>query len=728
MLDGGDYLLAAAETAGVIAAVAFFSHRLRGRVLPSWHGAPARLAEAIIGIAFCVLLGQLLGTANLLREGAYLVGCALGALAAFLWLKPAPAADSIEGSPVLAREPDPPAVPALGIWVTLGVVGLLFTHWGVEAKQTLDAGIGNFDSLWYHMPFSVEMAQSGSTTGLIRTESVFLNWFYPQNSELLHTVGILLTERDLLSIFINFGWLALALLAAWVIGRPFGRGHLTVTIAAVVLECHTLVVREPGAAKNDIVAAALVLAAAALLLTWWESTRRAGPGREPAADDRNGASLNWWGLGAAGLAAGLAAGTKLTALALVASLTVAAIALAPGGRRRAAAVWWSVPMLIGGAYWYIRNLFAAANPVPQVRELGPLSLPGPDRLQEGRPDFSVAHYATDTDIWREYFRPGLAEAFGDLWFLVLLAAIAGVVLAIAQRGDRGLRALGVVAGVGMAAYLVTPLSAAGAEGAPEAFGINIRFLIPSLMLALVLLPLAPAFARARAAWALLAGTLLVLVVTNGSIDILRTHERVFGVGLALLVVLVPAGLLLARRRGASAGLVAAGSAALVAVLVVIGYPVQRDYFEDRFANPDVFGLDVAYEWANGTEDEHIGLAGTTAGFMGFGIYGPDLSNDVDYLGREAPKGGFNAIPTCEEFRRAVNDSDLDFLVTAPFLNFIDPNRPITSPETRWLRNSGGLTVIRRDGAVRVWRVDGPLRETCGPENRPLREVPDQPGI
>ena len=709
MLDAGAYLLAAAETVGVIAAVAFFAFRLRGRVLPAWHGSPARLAEAVFGIAFAIVLAQLLGTAGLLHEGTYVACCVIAALAALLWLRPAAGGE---------REPDPPRVPALGLWVTLGVVGLLFTHWGVETKQSLDGGIGNFDSLWYHMPFSVEMAQSGSTTGLVQTETVFLNWFYPQNSELVHSVGILLTERDFLSLFINSGWLALALLAAWVIGRPSGRGHLTVAIAAVVLECHTLVVREPGAAKNDIVAAALVLAAAALLFTWWESRRRT----EGRVDGDA-----WWGLAAAGLAAGLAAGTKVTALALVACLTVAAVVLVPAGRRRAAAVWWTVPMLIGGAYWYLRNLIASGNPIPQIREVGPLSLPGPERLQEGRPDFSVLHYATDTDIWREYFEPGLNDAFGDLWFLVLLAGIAGVVLAVAQRRDRGLLGLGVVAGIGMAAYLVTPLSAAGAEGAPEAFGINIRFLIPSLLLALVLLPLAPVFGRTRAAWGLLAATLICLVVTNSSVDVLRTHERVFGVGFAILVVLGPAALWLARRRGASAGLVGGGAAALIAIVVAVGYPVQRAYFEDRYADPDVFGLDVAYTWANDVRDAHIGLAGTTAGFMGFGLYGPDLSNDVDYLGREAPRGGFDAIPTCAEFRAAVNEADLDYLVTAPFLNFIDPGRPITSPETRWLRGADGVTVIRRDGAVRVWRVDGPLRERCGRLNRPLREVPDQPG-
>lgn len=714
MLGAGAYLLAAAETLFVLGAIAFLAFRVRARVLPGWRGSPARLAEVVVGIGFAVALGQLLGTAELLREAAYLIGCALAALAAFVWLKP-----RVSGAAQV--EPAPPRPAPLALWVTLGVVGLLFTHWGVETKQSLDAGIGNFDSLWYHLPFSVEMAQSGSTTGLIRTETVFLNWFYPQNSELLHAIGLLLWDRDLPSLFINLGWLAVALLAAWVIGRPFGRGHLTVAIAAVALECHTLVVREPGAAKNDIVAAALVLAAAALLVTWWQSESRS------ASEGREGPGRGWgWPLAVAGLAAGLAAGTKLTVLALVACLTVAAIALAPSGRRRAAAAWWGVPMLAGGAYWYLRNLIAAANPIPQVRELGPLSLPGPDRLQEGRPDFSVLHYATDTGVWREYFEPGLSDAFGVLWPVVLLAAIAGVVLAVVQRHNRALRALGVVAGIGMAAYLITPLSAAGAEGAPEAFGINIRFLIPSLLLGLVLLPLAPVFAGARAAWALLAATLVVLVVTNESIDVLRTHERVFGVGLAVLLVLVPAGLLVAARRGVPAVWRAAGAGALVAVVLGAGYPVQRNYYEERFVRADAFGLEAPYRWVRDVRGARIGLAGTTAGFMGFGLYGADLSNDVDYLGRAAPKGGYDPIPTCSEFRRAVNARDLDFLVTAPFLNFIDPARPITSPETRWLRGAGGLRVVLRDGAVRVWKVDGALRETCGPPNRPLREVPGQP--
>ncbi len=91
-------------------------------------------------------------------------------------------------------------------------------------------------------------------------------------------------------------------------------------------------------------------------------------------------------------------------------------------------------------------------------------------------------------------------------------------------------------------------------------------------------------------------------------------------------------------------------------------------------------LDSAYRWARGVEDARIGLAGTSAGFAGYGFYGTDLSNRVRYLGEEGPHGAFNAIPTCAAFRAAVNAADLDYLVTAPFLNFLHPGDPIPSPE------------------------------------------------
>src|SRR4051794_15948283 len=139
-------------------------------------------------------------------------------------------------------------------------------------------------------------------------ETVFTNWFYPQNSELLHGVGILLTGRDTLSLFINFGWLAMAFLAAYCVGRPYGRGALTTVAAAILLACHTLVVRDPGSAKNDLAAAALLLAAIAILVEGWthRGVPLSGEGRE-----RNH-GREGWGVATAGVAVGVAAGRRAT--------------------------------------------------------------------------------------------------------------------------------------------------------------------------------------------------------------------------------------------------------------------------------------------------------------------------------------------------------------------------------------------------------------------------------
>jgi len=638
----------------------------------------------------------------------------------------------------------------------VGVIALVFAHWGLTTKDALDRGIFNFDSLWYHMPFAADMVQEHSVTSLHYTETVFTNWFYPQNSELLHATGILLTHRDTLSLFINFSFLGLAFLAAWCIGRPYGRGHLTVVAAAIVLECHTLVVREPGAAKNDLVAAALLLAAAAILVNAWsrrgawvqageaplpgggavggtapeEALATGRGGGSPAATGPAGPTTSAWALAAAGLATGLAVGTKSTAVAMAAALTVAVIALAPAGRRWAAAGWWFIPALLGGGYWYLRNLIVAGNPLPQATSLGPISLPHPERLQEGRPDFSIVHYLTDTGVWRDYFEPGLHQAFGGLWPLVIAAAVVGGLLALFRARDSVLRWLGAVALFGLLAYLFTPLSAAGAEGAPVGFGINIRYAIPALLLGLTLLPLARGLDGRRRQWALLGLLLAILVLTDRSDAVLRDPARVFAIGLALLLVAAPAGLLLARARGASRGALAGGFAALALLVFAIGYPLQRDYLRDRFAaGSEIPGLelDSAYQWARDLEDKRIGLAGTTAGFLGYGFYGTDLSNHVVYLGKKGPHGAFNAIPTCSAFRTAVNNADLNYLVTTPFLNFLHTDNPVPSPEAAWLRGDPAAAPIQQSGRITIWKLNGQLDPSaCGPTNAPLRRIPDTP--
>jgi hypothetical protein len=708
MTSFGSYVLGAAQLVVLAAGFGVAAYLVRSRLLPGWRGAPARLVECVLAVGLLTIVSEVLGTFGLLYAGALLVAAVLVAVAARFVPRGS-------GGGQTARGAD------LGVWaslVAIAVVAIVTFDWAVTAKHALDSGIFNFDSLWYHMPFSADIAQAHSTTGMHHVETVFVNWFYPQNSELLHAVGILMIGRDTLSLFINFGWLAVAFLAAYCVGRPYGRGIPAVLAAAILVGCHTLVVREPGAAKNDLMAAALLLAGIAILIETWnayESPRLYG-----------------WPLAAAGLAVGLAAGTKVTVLAMAGALSVVVLVLAPAGKRWRAAGWWFVPALIGGGYWYLRNLIVAGNPVPEVTKLGPISLPHPERLQEGRPNFAISHYATDTSVWRHYFSPGLHAAFGALWPLVLLGAVAACLLAIFAGRDKLVRWLGGVALFGLVAYLFTPLGAAGLQGEPTGFAINVRFVIPALLVALVLVPLPRFLDAPKRQWGLIAVLVVVYLVTDRPDQAIHDKARVFALAFVIVFVAVPALVWLARRDGLPNRLLAGSLAVLALATIVLGYPVERHYLNHRFTNASAatsvpgMGLDKAYAWASGVRDSRIGLAGTTAGFAGYGFYGPDLSNHVVYLGEAGPHGAYNAIPTCEAFRAAVNAEELDYLVTSPFLNFIHSSKPIPSPEARWLRGSGGVKPLFREGQVTVWEVTAPLKTTCGPKNAPLHEVPNTP--
>jgi hypothetical protein len=707
----GSYLLGAAQLIVLVAGFGLAAYMLRARLLPGWRGPPARLVEITFGVGLLTVTAEVLGTVGLLYAGALMIVAVLSALVARV-------APVRAGGGQTARGGELGLLAAL---VALIVVAIVVFDWAVTAKHALDAGIFNFDSLWYHMPFSADIAQSHSTTGMHHVETVFVNWFYPQNSELLHAVGILMIGRDTLSLFINFGWLGVAFLAAYCVGRPYGRGIPSCLAAAILVGCHTLVVREPGAAKNDLMAAALLLAAVAILIEAWN------------AQPQERRHLYGWPLAAAGLAAGLAAGTRLTIFAMAAALSVVVIVLAPAGRRWKASGWWFAGGLLGGGYWYLRNLLVAGNPIPEATGLGPISLPHPERLQEGRPGYSISHYLTDTGVWRHYFFPGIHDAFGVLWPVVLVAAVAACLLAIFAGRDKLIRWLGAAALFALVAYLFTPLGAAGAEGEPVGFAINIRYVIPALLAALVLVPLPRFLDPPKRQWALVVVLAVAYLLTDRPDHALHEKGRVFALAFAIVFVAVPALIWLARRDGAPRLAVAGALAALVLAAIGLGYPVQRHYLNHRFANAgaetSIPGMDLndAYRWARGVRDSRIGLAGTTAGFAGYGFYGPDLSNRVVYLGEKGPHGAYNAIPTCARFRAAVNDENLDYLVTSPFLNFLHPGKPVPSPEARWLQGSGGVEPLLREGKVTVWKITGPLRATCGTANEPLRQIPNTPG-
>ena len=226
---------------------------------------------------------------------------------------------------------------------------------------------------------------------------------------------------------------------------------------------------QAGSAANDVVGMFFLLASVALVL--------AGDGRTPA-------------LVLAAVAAGLAIGTKLSMVAPALALAVGMVAIAPRGRRGTTASVWLAALVLAGGYWYARNLIAVGNPLPWS-SLG--ILPTPAAPLQQHTGFAVAHYLTSSMAWKDFFEPGLAAGLARWWTVILAFAVVGPVLCLLPGAGRTVRMLGLVALVSLAAYLITPETAAGPAGDPAGFAFNLRYAAPALALCFAVLPLAPAF-------------------------------------------------------------------------------------------------------------------------------------------------------------------------------------------------------------------------------------------
>jgi hypothetical protein len=699
----GDYILGVAGLVIVAVSLGLAGRALRRALLPGWTGAPAILAEAVLALGLLVAISELLGLAGILDGILLCAACAIAGWGA-IRLGPHISPRSIHGrakvkaAEILAGEGPRLAPPVQRVQVAgaVALAGLVALQWAGPTLLALDRGIYGGDSLWYHLPFAAHIAQTGSVTDLLFTDPLYLNWLYPQNSELIHADALLLFGNDFLSPLLNLAWLGLALLAAWCVGRPYGAGAPATAAIAALTSANLLFSRQPGNANNDIVAIALLLASVAILVNARQATARGV-------------------LIVAGLAAGLALGTKLTVVPVVGALTIGVIVIAVSGERLRAAAAWIGGVLVGGGLWYARDLVAAGSPFPFV-DIGPLSKP--EELA-GRDPYAIVHYIADFDVWGTHFRPGLEERLGELWPLVLAAAVVGVVLWLwrAQPLERMLAAVALVAAV---AYLLTPLGASGNEGDPDGFRLNIRYLAPGLALALALFAVPPPLAERHArawrigAFALFAG-LTALNVFH--LDPIETDRLAGAVVLAAAVVGLPVAFVLLKQRGLPLVPLAAGSAALVLVLAVAGRAVQESYLDQRYSSqaPDYpqdeqpaveleQGLGAAYDWARAASGLRIGLAGTTGAFFQYGLWGGESSNEVAYIGEHGDRTAFREFADCPEWITAVNEGGFDFIVTTPAYDQDDPTAATQPVEFDWLERAGNVERIGGSGLVDIWQL------------------------
>jgi hypothetical protein len=630
MLGPGRYLLGALEILLLGGFAWLGGTALRRWLLPRFEGAPACLATAVLALAMLIWPAELLGSFGAFKPLSYLVLVAAASLA--LWrLAPRPP-ERGESHPYLQVGVRLPSLRRVGRdWMTLIallIAAIAVVHFAGGVKTRLSTGMTGFDSTWYHGPFAAGFFQSGDTWNLHFIAPQFLAWFYPANGEIFHAVGMLAFSRDLLSPLLNLGWFVGCLVACWCIGRPYRLAPWALALGAIALSVPALA-DQAGEARNDIVGIFFLLAAVAIALNGERDARTAL---------------------VAGLAAGLAAGTKLNFLLPAGVLVIGLVVISPPAARWRTLGASALAALAGGGYWYLRNLAHTGNPLPWVHHLGPIDLPAPQQALGGREAHSVLGYLTDSSVWSDWFLPSLHHGLWIVWPLLLAGAAAGVVVCLG-RGTATQRAAALVALASALAWLIAPTSASGPEGMPRGFESGLRYLVPALVLGLALLP---------------TGVLRSCLPDSGANDRSTfTIRSVWALG------------------------------AVLVLAIAVGYPVQRHYLERRYEAPTFTapGLNAAFAWSRDISDARIATTSTRQ----YPLFGTDLSNHVQYLGLERPHGGFEAPRTCHEYLQLLDEGHYDYAIATK--DRLEPGKPPYPPLAAWLAHAGAHPILKKPPTV-----------------------------
>jgi hypothetical protein len=668
-LSPAAYVAGSVSLVAAAAVLGWGAWRLRGALLPEWAGPPARLAELVMALAAVIGLGQILGTfAALRRFPMLIVGLAVGLAMGLVGVRITSSRERKHTEPApRSRREEILAVALAG--------AVIAAQWATHVAYAYGRGMTHPDTVWYHAPYAARFVESGSTTGLPDRSDV-LQSYYPLNSSLVHALVELPFRSDVLAPMVNVEWAALALLAAWCIGRRRGVAPLCVLGVVVVLGLPMIAGTQPGQASNDVACSGLLLVAVALLLE---------------------GKLSPIPTALAGVAAGLAIGTKLTVLAPVAVLTVGVVALAVRARRIAPAVAWSGGLALFGSYWYVRNLVIAHNPLPWFEiHLGPLSLP---RSVVDKGDTIAGHLRDDLSWWRYLIFPGLTQALGRAWPLVLILALLSVVLLVLSRSSFE-RLIGLALVAGVVAYVLTP------ESAGLNFSFNVRYLTPVLLLSFVLLPI-------RLETVSIIWRRVVMLVMLGLIALNTTARHVERVpawpssglvigALAGIALVGGVGLLLwAPRPRLSLRAATMVAAALVGVAVIAGWPLQRHYLERRYVRAGL-PSDGVDNYFRKIRNANVIVFGTVETYAMDGL---DLSNRVTVGQGPTTKPRGNP---CHQWPRIV-EGRYQYVVYQTRGSFI----PAVTPPREWFVKDPAATEVFRDGENVIYRVHNALHpENC----------------
>ncbi|HET6948946.1 MAG TPA: hypothetical protein VFI47_01120 [Acidimicrobiales bacterium] len=692
-----------------VAAVTVAGRGLRRRLLPGWRGPEAALASSVLAVAVLVVAGQIVGTFGLFDKwwlaGLLVILAVLAEPSLPPLGGPTAGRDDHAGGRIpygigdhTAEDADPSGLtgddrsagaPAESGWARLAaLVGVTAaaTAWLGHVVAVYQRGSTDGDSLMYHLPFAARFVQTGVTSRVVPVGPDAWVAFYPANAELLEAQAMLPFHHEALVPALNLGWLAVALLAGWCLGRRGGHPSVGVLMAALVMTLPIMVATQAGTARVDAMVVALILACVALLVVERRTTGS---------------------VAVAGVALGLAMGTKFVALPFAGILTVGVAVLLWRRLRPAAAGWWLVAVAVPAAYWYVRNWAVAGSPLPltdlKIAGWGFGSLPD-DRLAElegtalsgklgGLPGFQ------GQTLW-----PAVEIMAGTVAFAAIVAvvAVAAGVLVVRTR-PFGVRHVAVVAAVAaLVAYVFAPNSAPvfevrlAGEIDERIVALNARYLLPGLGVLLCLLPvgLAGLARRGRilaevvavAAAAYLVYLTPKTLIGHGEWAVQGSDTAAGFVTLAVGAAVVAAVVLQARRHAAAGGRAPsrAPAVALAAAAVLVGAgtrQVTSGHGGLHRYEPALTEYGDLWDAGRALHGQKVGLLGE---WLQFPYVGEDLTNDVDFLVLP-PHDGVGEVPlSCDEIRRSLAGGGYDAVVV---------QRGLFSIDTRWLREVGCVTGI-----------------------------------
>lgn len=563
--------------------------------------------------------------------------------------------------------------PTFQVMMMAIAVGLIAFEQFARTLPALHGGISDFDSLTYHLPTAARWVQTASLTSLHQIYPGLLEAYYPYNSELIHAVGMLAFGRDLLSPVLNLSFMSLLLWGAWTVGIVRGAGSSSVVAVAAVLTTLHFSLLGGGTALSDLPAVAFVLVMIALL-AHGSST----PGQ----------------LFIAALAGGAAVGAKPDTGLMVLMLAAAAILAARTADRSRAAATCLLGLLLGGGYWYVRDLTWTGDPLPGLR-LGvlpsPSAFPWPatfaSAVANGRASLSS-------------LAGGLDAALGPTWPAIFVLAVGGLALGAWRGRSAWERGAGVGGFLNLAVWPFSPFT--------ETVFFNVRYVAPALLAGLVLLVATPRFAGKRTQQMLVLVLIAIAFVNVAHLQPTALPYR-YTATVGAIVVLTALGAA-ARYHVFRFSALLLGSAAVIAG-AAFGWPVTRRYLADRFSlghfayseGRNATAVRNVFAWAQPLHRRRIGLEG---GEIQYPLYGADLSNYVQYLGQTESNGGFTRIESCRGWRRAINQGRYDFVMTVPWGSESN-SRPMVSPQTAWTRADPAATTILHPGAgVTVFAITG----------------------